>query len=93
MHELPNFNKALAQILRSRREQARMTQMQLAVAIGGSEVAVRRMERGTQTPTVTTLILLARALGLEPDIFLKEILHQMAFVDAGKSDESKYSVE
>lgn len=87
MHELPNFNKAFAQILRSRREQNRMTQMRLAIEIGGSEVAVRRMERGTQTPTVTTLILLARALGVEPDKFLAEINHQMTFFDARSGDE------
>ena len=82
MHELPNFNKAFAQILRSRREQIRMTQMRLAIEIGGSEVAVRRMERGSQTPTVTTLILLARALGVTPDKFLEEIVHQVAFLDS-----------
>ena len=82
MHELPNFNKAFSQILRSRREQIHMTQMRLAIEIGGSEVAVRRMERGSQTPTVTTLILLARALGVEPDKFLAEIVHQIAFLDS-----------
>ena len=86
MHELPNFNKAFAQILRSRREQIRMTQMRLAIEIGGSEVAVRRMERGSQTPTVTTLILLARALGVEPDKLLAGILNQMAFLDSRSND-------
>ena len=86
MHELPNFNKAFAQILRSRREQIRMTQMRLAIEIGGSEVAVRRMERGSQTPTVTTLILLARALGVEPDNLLAEILNQMAFLESRPND-------
>ena len=86
MHELPNFNKAFAQILRSRREQNRMTQMRLAIEIGGSEVAVRRMERGSQTPTVTTLILLARALGVEPDNLLAEILNQMAFLESRPND-------
>lgn len=87
MHEVPNFNTALSQILRSRRQQARMTQMQLAVEIGGSEVAVRRMERGSQTPTVTTLILLARALGVKPEEFLAEILRQIIFLDARAKDE------
>ena len=81
MYALPNFNAAFAKTLRARRDQARLTQMQVAVAIGGSEVYIRRMERGMQTPTATTLVLLARALGVEPDIFLAEILHQMAFLD------------
>ncbi|MCL1889617.1 MAG: helix-turn-helix domain-containing protein [Desulfovibrionaceae bacterium] len=82
MYEISNFNAALAQVLRARREQARMTQMRLAVEIGGSEVAVRRLERGVQTPTVTTLILLARALGIEPEAFLTEVLRQAAFLDS-----------
>jgi len=88
MHEIPNFNKAFSRILRSRREQGHLTQMQLAVAIGGSEVAVRRMERGSQTPTVTTLILLARALGIAPDKFLAEIVHQVTFLDS-REDEAR----
>jgi len=82
MYQIPNFNAALAYALRARREQAGMTQMQLAVAIGGSEVAVRRLERGVQTPTVTTMILLAKALGITPEAFLSEIMRQMAFLNA-----------
>lgn len=54
-----------------------MTQMALAVAIGGSEVAIRRMERGVQTPTVTTFILLANALAISPSAFLSEIIDRM----------------
>jgi transcriptional regulator with XRE-family HTH domain len=86
MHELPNFNPAFARIMRARREQARLSQMKVAAAIGGSEVYVRRMERGKQTPTTTTLVLLARALGVAPEKFLAEILHQMAFLDARPDD-------
>jgi transcriptional regulator with XRE-family HTH domain len=82
MYALPNFNAAFAKILRARREQARLSQMKIAAAVGGSEVYVRRMERGKQTPTVTTLVLLARALGVEPETLLAEILHQMACLDA-----------
>lgn len=77
MYELPYFNLAFSQILRSIREQRKMTQMALAVAIGGSEVAIRRMERGVQTPTTTTLILLARALSISPSIFLSDIMDRM----------------
>ena len=82
MFQIINFNTALARVLRARREQLRMTQMQLAVAIGGSEVAVRRLERGVQTPTVTTMILLAKALDISPEELLSEIMRQLAFLDA-----------
>ena len=77
MRELPYFNLAFSQILRGIREQRKMTQMALAVAIGGSEVAIRRMERGVQTPTTTTLILLAQALSISPTSFLSSILDRM----------------
>ena len=82
MYTLPNFNSAFAKVLRSRRVEARISQMKLASAIGGSETYVRRMEREKQTPTTTTLILLARALGMEPEKFFSEIMQQLAFLDA-----------
>jgi len=86
MYQIPNFNAALARVLRARREQTGMTQMQLAVAIGGSEVAVRRLERGVQTPTVTTMVLLAKALDITPEAFLSEIMRQVAFLDARQEE-------
>jgi transcriptional regulator with XRE-family HTH domain len=82
MFQISNFNTALAHTLRAKREQARITQMQLAVAIGGSEAAVRRLERGVQTPTVTTMILLAKALDMTPEAFLSEIMRQVDSLDA-----------
>lgn len=88
MQELPFFNQAFAQVLRARREEMRMTQMGCAVAIGGSEVAVRRMERGVQTPTTTTLILLARALKLTPTDFLDCVLKRMEFLENSRQMET-----
>ena len=82
MYALSNFNAAFAKVLRSRRVAAHLSQMKLAAAIGGSEAYVRRMEQGKQTPTATTLILLARALGMEPELFFSEIMQQLAFLDA-----------
>ena len=82
MYQIRNFNAALAHTLRARRQQTGMTQMQLAVAIGGSEVAVRRLERGVQTPTVTTMVLLAKALDITPEAFLSEIMRQVTVLDA-----------
>ena len=86
MYALPNFNPAFAKVLRSRRMEARLSQMKLASAIGGSETYVRRMERGKQTPTATTLILLARALGMEPEEFFSEVMRQLAFLDSQREE-------
>ena len=87
MYDLPYFNPAFSQVLRGLREQRKMTQMALAVAIGGSEIAIRRMERGVQTPTTTTLILLARALAIPPTHFLEIIINRMeALQDSANND-------
>ena len=82
MYQIRNFNAALAYSIRANRKRRGMTQMQLAVAIGGSEVAVRRLERGVQTPTVTTMVLLAQALDITPEAFLSEIMRQLVILDA-----------
>ena len=84
MHELPFFNQAFAAVMRSHREAARKTQLEIAFSIGGSESYVRRLEGAKQTPTSSTLILVARAMGLSPDIFLKEVLQQMSYLEASK---------
>lgn len=86
MYELPYFNLAFSQILRTVREQRKMTQMALAAAIGGSEVAIRRLERGVQTPTTTTLILLARALSISPTNFLSSIIDRMDALEFAEGD-------
>lgn len=88
MYNLPFFNAAFAQVLRSRREQAGMTQLRLAFEIGGSEIAVRKLERGVQTPTVTTFILISRAFNIQPAILLNETLERMSYLeDIGKENE------
>ena len=93
MYALPYFNLAFSQILRGARERNQITQMSLAVAIGGSEVAVRRMERGVQTPTATTLILLARALSIPPASFLSSILDRMEALEFAASEAQAEAVE
>ena len=93
MHDLPYFNLAFSQILRNYREHARITQMSLAVAIGGSEVAIRRMERGVQTPTVTTFILLAKALSVSPAAFLAAIIDRMEALAYTATDSEELSLK
>ncbi|MFI3271355.1 MAG: helix-turn-helix transcriptional regulator [Pseudomonadota bacterium] len=77
MRKLPLFNKAFGDVLRFHREKVQQTQVGLSLAIGGSESAVRKLESGERTPTATTIILIAEALEVEPDVLFKEAINKM----------------
>lgn len=80
MNRIPNFNTALSQILRMRREQAGLTQALLARKIGGSESYIKTLEGGKQTPTMTVFILLAEACGVDARELLDEVLRQLTYI-------------
>jgi transcriptional regulator with XRE-family HTH domain len=62
------FGKAL----RDRRLAAGVTQLDLAVASGLSEVYISRLERGINSPSVEALAELAKALGAKSSDLLKD---------------------
>jgi len=80
MKVIPYFNQALADVLKKHRARTKLTQAQLASAIGSNISAIRRFEYGQQVPFSTTLILIAKAFSLEPGVFLKEITDQITYL-------------
>jgi predicted transcriptional regulator len=54
---------AVAMTVRWARKRAGMTQQDLAAAVGMPQPSIARIERGTVTPRVTTLVALLRATG------------------------------
>lgn len=52
--------------LRELRQKRRMTQEQLSVATGLSEVYISNMERGLKVPSLTTILRLSVALKCKP---------------------------
>ena len=61
--------RRLGQRIRAVRSRARLSQVQLAVAAGIGRVTLSRIESGLQSPNVTTLEALARALHVDfPDL-------------------------
>lgn len=50
--------------LRDARLKRRLTQSQVAVAVGIAEVSYQRIEYGTQNPSLKTAIRIARVLGV-----------------------------
>ena len=78
MKNLPYFNQAFGRILRARREEAGISQRELADRIEGVRSYVQSLEYGRQTPTVTTIILIAEALGTDPAEMLRDSVCVMA---------------
>lgn len=64
-------SSAFGQRLRSVREQAGMTQAQLAEAVQVHRPEIARLESGTVEPTWPKVLKLAEALGVTPDAFMK----------------------
>jgi transcriptional regulator with XRE-family HTH domain len=61
---------AFGSILRTARHGAALTQAGLAIRAGLIRNHVGLIERGIQTPSLTTLIKLAAALGMKPDMLV-----------------------
>ena len=86
MKNLPYFNQAFGKILRTRREEAGISQRELACRIEGVRSYIQSLEYGKQTPTVTTIILIAEALGTDPAEMLRDSVCAMARL-AGQAGE------
>ena len=87
MKHLPYFNLAFGQVLRVRREAAGISQRELARRIEGVRSYVQSLEYGRQTPTATTIILVAEVLGIDPAEMLRDAVRVMARLD-GQSGEN-----
>ena len=84
MKNIPEFRGAFGYVLRHRRELAGLTQPELAVRIGGSEINIRTLERSKSSPSMVTFLLIADALDLDAREFLGEVLARIAFLKEGK---------
>lgn len=57
--------------LKSLREEARLSQLDLALAAGVSQNMIAYIENGKRTPTLTTLLKLCTALNVSPEVLFK----------------------
>lgn len=58
------------QVLREQRQARELSQEQLALAADVDRTFVSQMERGIRQPTITTLLKLAAALGVQPSTLI-----------------------
>lgn len=71
--ELPeNFNDCVAMEISKRREEKGLTQTVLAKAIGSSQSALSKLEKGLTPITVTHVVEIARVLGCTPSDLVKQ---------------------
>lgn len=57
--------------LKSLREEARLSQMDLALAAGVSQNMIAYIENGKRTPSLTTLLKLCNALNVNPEVLFR----------------------
>ncbi|MDB6090829.1 MAG: family transcriptional regulator [Gammaproteobacteria bacterium] len=60
------ISTAFGQVLREQRSTRGLSQEELALAADVDRTFVSQMERGIRQPTITTLLKLAGALGIQP---------------------------
>lgn len=80
MKELPYFSEALAYVMKKHRDRLKLPQRKIAETLDADITTVRNFEYGIQIPSTTTIFLLAKALGFEPDAFVKEIDDQIIYL-------------
>lgn len=81
MKYTPNFDLALGQILREHRERLGLTRKELAARLGGSESHIKAIETRKRKPTLPVFVLIARALGVDADKLLLEVLQREAYLN------------
>ncbi len=67
MKEYPKLNEALANILRSRREELKLSKRKLAELAYLERAYVIQLEQGKKRPTLNALFYLSEALGIRTD--------------------------
>lgn len=70
--EAKTAEQLLGDVIRSRREYLNFSQENLASECGFHRTYISQLERGQKSPTLRTLIILAKALKMEPADLIKQ---------------------
>lgn len=70
--EAKTAEQLLGDVIRSRREHLNFSQENLASECGFHRTYISQLERGQKSPTLRTLIILAKALKIEPADLIKQ---------------------
>ena len=84
MEEMALLNDAFGKTLRTHRENAGLTQKELAIRMGASLSAIKKLEHGDRVPSLRTVLILCRGLGIEPRDFVADVTRRLAFLEGRK---------
>jgi transcriptional regulator with XRE-family HTH domain len=84
----------LGRLFRQGRQRAKLTQDQVASRAGLSRPNYRAIETGTAAPRASTLVNIARALGMEMMLIPKELVPAVqAMLHAGDEDQPAFAAD
>lgn len=69
---------AFGQVIRDLRSKSGMSQEALSLACGRHRTYVSLIERGRNSPSITTLWLLSEALGVAPSTVIRQVERELA---------------
>ena len=93
MEKKSTLNAAFGQTLRTHREKAGLTQKALAVRMGASLSAIKKLELGDRIPSLRTVLAICRGLGVEPHYFVADLTHKLAFLEGIKDNNGATPVQ
>lgn len=64
-HPIGNPPESWGHLVRAKRRECKLTEHQLAELVGVSEMSIRRIEAAKQTPRLSLMVRIARALHVE----------------------------
>lgn len=83
MKDYPMLNKVLASVLKSRREQLKISKRKLSELAQLERVYIIQLENGKKRPTVNALFYLSEALGMKPSEMLRLVEAELDKIPEG----------
>lgn len=93
MNEIPHLSEAFAQVLQEAREEARVSQHELARRVNCARSFISFLETRTHLPSLNAFLVICTALDLPPAELLRRLENRLAFLqesdDAGEASKEK----
>lgn len=89
MNEIPHLSEAFAQILQEAREEARVSQHELARRVNCARSFISFLETRTHLPSLNAFLVICSALDLPPAELLRRLENRLAFLQQAAHAEKK----
>lgn len=88
MNEIPHLSEAFAQILQEAREEARVSQHELARRVNCARSFISFLETRTHLPSLNAFLVICTALNLPPAELLRRLENRLAFLQESEVAET-----